>query len=294
MYSEEARINFKPALWHNYYCVHSVGFNNIVQITFNLAMAAAEDEKKQNGGDEKVGGDISKLVPAVDFSKDPPDMSGAESVLDDCNWLVKDFLMIGKKPLASDEYFQTFLKDSTKGGCGIDTFLSILATGVTEYEPLINNLEKTDFNKPNLFALSVEAGKVPTEDALMEFCENIIKFIIKQNGKCVLYIHCNSGHNRGGTIAAVLIMSLYGINSNDATKWLNSCHEYRHGKNKCQYDGRLPVKDEQKKLIKDIEPKTKALFEKYSKKENNEKDNDNDKEKEKEKEKDKEPEKNSK
>lgn len=232
-------------------------------------MAAAEDEKK-GAVDDAVNADIAKLVPAVDFTKDPPNMSGPDSLKDDCNWLVKDFLMIGKKPLKSDEYFQTFLTDTAKGGCGIDTFLSILDTGVTEYEPFVKNLEKTNFKSPNLFSLSVEAGKVPTEDALMQFCEGIIEFIIKQNGKCVMYIHCNSGHNRGGTIAAVLIMALYGIASDVATKWLNACHEYRHGDDKCQYNGRLPAKDEQKALIKAIEPKTKALFAKYTKKKKDE------------------------
>jgi hypothetical protein len=117
-------------------------------------------------------------------------------------------------------------KNIMLGACPIsETLKKIEDFGV---EIFIDLREQTNYNTTReKYHFPIVGGKPPAKHQ----AESILK-IVKNNPNKLIYIHCNGGHGRAGTVGAYLMGKLYGLDTSQAVSHIEKCRETRIDKSR--------------------------------------------------------------
>lgn len=116
---------------------------------------------------------------------------------------------------------------------GVTTFLCLQTPSELEsFSPyrekaieIAGRLGKPD---PSFISLPIDDLGVTSDEKLLAFLrEVVIPRALKAGKEGALYIHCRGGNGRTGTIAAILLAYLYGLDAETALTKVNSYHKLR-------------------------------------------------------------------
>lgn len=117
-----------------------------------------------------------------------------------CNYIAKN-IILGAHPIAS-----TLQKIENHG---VDIFIDLREQ--TNYDTI-----KKKYHFP------IIRGRAPSKNQ----AEAILHIILNNSDKLV-YIHCNGGHGRAGTIGSYLIGKIYGLDTYEAVTHIENCRNTR-------------------------------------------------------------------
>jgi len=171
------------------------------------------------------------------------------------NWLIPGHLMIGGYPASftgnisqSNEILKALVQVE-----GINTFVCLnreygrngihpaYADDTTDACFGKNNIKvyNPSFDKSrNFIHLPIPDMSVAEKKRVIEVCENIVERLHRGEK---LYVHCSGGHGRSGTIAAISLCMIYGINPEIAFEYLQYAHDQRIRRKfgECRYSNLL-------------------------------------------------------
>jgi hypothetical protein len=107
------------------------------------------------------------------------------------------------------------------GACPMtETLLKMEHFGVKIF---IDLREQTNYNtKCQKYHFPILGGKPPSKKQALEIFK-----IIQENSDKLIYIHCNGGHGRAGTIGAYILGKLYGFDASEVVKKIQLARETR-------------------------------------------------------------------
>lgn len=71
---------------------------------------------------------------------------------------------------------------------------------------------------------SIQSGRAPSKKRCTALIDRLLELYNKGE---TLYIHCNGGHGRAGTIAAILVGKMYNMDASEAISKINECRNTR-------------------------------------------------------------------
>lgn len=131
------------------------------------------------------------------------------------NWVIPGSVAIGAYPDPSTSVPQQLVAD------GFNVFVSLQTEPELKKFPPYHHILPVD---TLWLQLPISDRGTTTDDRLLSFIK-LLRYLLAQGKK--IYIHCNTGHGRCGTLACVLLSQIEGLNYTSAIAKANVQHRTR-------------------------------------------------------------------
>ena len=219
--------------------------------------ASAPTTTHKNTANEDLRVDVGLLprLPSVKSVLEARDVY--EGPTEESNWVILNNLMVGAYPSSNDDELNDVILSDILS-CGVTTFVCLQQeydhTATEEawrsgarLRPYIYDAMKLSARPSDLEFLHVPIQDCGTTndgvvlDLATDLCWRLI------HGQ-VIYLHCWGGHGRSGTVAAVMLGLLYGVDKNEALDRTQMYHDLRT----CPLNVRSPQTPAQREQVERI------------------------------------------
>mmetsp|Transcript_32953 Transcript_32953/g.42350 ORF Transcript_32953/g.42350 Transcript_32953/m.42350 type:complete len:417 (-) Transcript_32953:117-1367(-) len=163
------------------------------------------------------------------------------------NWLIPGRLVIGAKP--SDEEALLLVE------AGVTTFVSLI--GEHSFSDYKNGSRRIHYPKiidrASFLHFPIQDFEVPQLEKLQTFVLELKQRIVSGE---VIFVHCRGGHGRTGTVVIPLVASLYDLEDEVATAFVNECTSTTRPSDRMYashgWDVEMPETDEQRNATSSV------------------------------------------
>jgi len=141
-------------------------------------------------------------------------------------------ILMGSYPGAGNKEEAMDKLDVLINELGVKTFLCLQESHELEelsnYLPLANRVAVSEGKEePNFIHFPIRDIDIAKDDELLKFLKGDLIPQIEKGDILPLYIHCRGGNGRTGTVSALLLSHLYGLDGNTALEKVSDYHSTR-------------------------------------------------------------------